>query len=271
MVCREARPTTSCRDGPRIRKRPNPQFLVLGVVLTIQLRNQCDASDDRRRPPPPPPPEARTKRVENWSQRSTQEDPYIGIGWDQPYGGPQKDHPDTSTASWHAEKSRFDHQDYSPYKEQTDPSTDGAAADWYNNDDDATTQPYPYRDRYDYYSYDGDTDQPKSPSHSMARDAATSKSAFGVPKGRPRNIGPQMPIHYEFPINRETAKDQERQEQGDTNDEYTSFPTSASARRDLVTRHWATKTGKAQIMISSTLIGVALGNFLGKVWEREAD
>jgi hypothetical protein len=199
--------TNFCIDIPRIRKRPNAHFFLLGVVLALQLTNQCHGSDDRRRPPPPPSrAEARVKRVDNWSQRPRQRDPYSstssGSRLDQPYSGAQNDLPDTSTASWHPGKSRLDQQDI-PYRAKTDPSSDHAAApDWYNNDDAAATQPYPNRDRYNYYDYDGDTNQHHLPSQLMVRNAATSGTSAG-----------QMPIHYEFPLSREAPNEHKRQEQ----------------------------------------------------------
>jgi hypothetical protein len=103
-------------------------------------------------------------------------------------------------------------------------------------------------------NYDGDSKQHHQPSHLIVRNAATSGTSAG-----------QISFHYEFPLSREAAKDHEWQERGDRNDEITSFPASVSARRDLVTQYWATKTGKAQITMTSTLIGVALGKFLGKI------
>jgi hypothetical protein len=90
-----------------------------------------------------------------------------------------------------------------------------------------------------------------------------------------------MPIHYEFPAMKENPEDdsinngEERlrtgrrrrgSNEGDFEDDRTrGMPASVSARRDLVTKYWSTKSGKAQIMTSATLIGAGLGRFLGKV------
>jgi hypothetical protein len=227
MVCRKASLNSIfCIDGRRIRKlkRRNPQFLLLGVILALQLTNQCHGSDDRRRPPPPPPPETLARRVDRWSQRPKQEGPNSytssGTGLDQPFGGLQKDLPDTSTASWYTEINHLDQQG-SPYTENTD-IDHPVASDWYNNNDASATQSYPYRDPYSHYDNDEDTNQQNLPSKPMARNAATSGIVAGVSENRPRNIIPQTPIHYEFPISREAAKDQERKENEDENSEITS-------------------------------------------------
>jgi hypothetical protein len=270
MACREG---SFSIDGPVIHKRPNPQFLSLSVVLVLQLTNRCHGNDDRRGAPPPPPPQVRRRGVDQWSQSPLQEDPNSynsnGIGLDQPYGGSQTGQSVTSRASWYTDESRLDLKD-NLYDQNKDPSADHAAgADWYNIEDAAESQPYANRDRYNYFNYDRDNKQQHLPSHPKVKNAAASGSVVSVSDDRPRITGPQMPIHFEFPLSREAAKDQEKIQNGDENDEDAYLPASASARRDLVTRYWSTKTGKAQIMMSSTLIGVTVGNFLGKVRERE--
>ena len=71
-----------------------------------------------------------------------------------------------------------------------------------------------------------------------------------------------MPIHYEFPA--AASRDDGRiRRDFDDKDGSTTTPATASARRDLLTRYWSTKSGKLQIMTSSTLIGALVGNFLG--------
>ena len=50
----------------------------------------------------------------------------------------------------------------------------------------------------------------------------------------------------------------------DDNDRDMSSSTS-SARKDLVTRHWSTKTGKAQIQTVVGLVGYGSGSFVAKV------
>lgn len=274
----------------RIRKRSTPTgwsssnspLLFVGVILaTVQLLTttiitECSASNDGRRPPPPPPPRVsstnRRRGDDDYWQRK--EEPYAGL--DRPYAEPADDNvPDTLAGGWPSTDNARYTQD-GPY---SGGDGGGNAGGWYSNDNEETSsQPHPQQDPYNYYD---ETPQQMS-SDPMARDAATYGAAAAKEEihSNPSSSSikvPQTPIHYEFPVSKETTRDgpetgrRHRREDRDVDaDEYGGIvekdpPASASARRDLVTRYWATKTGKAQIMITSTLIGVALGNFLGQV------
>jgi hypothetical protein len=92
-----------------------------------------------------------------------------------------------------------------------------------------------------------------------------------------RSNAPRTPIHYEFPAvnDGQDGAQRDRRVRGRKSageldsegfdDAEISIPASVSARRDLVTRYWSTRLGKAKIMTSATLIGAGLGRFLGKV------
>jgi hypothetical protein len=80
-----------------------------------------------------------------------------------------------------------------------------------------------------------------------------------------------LPIHFEFPINENDERDQrprrDNNREGrlaDENDREVLSATS-SARKDLVTRYWSTKTGKLQIQTVVGLVGYGSGSFVAKV------
>lgn len=81
---------------------------------------------------------------------------------------------------------------------------------------------------------------------------------------------PLPPIHYEFgpatAANLDDLRNDDVVDGDDIDSDDVFRPSiSGSARRDLVTRYWSTRTGKAQIMAISALLGAALGSFLSKV------
>jgi hypothetical protein len=246
---------------PRIRKRPASRNLLLVLVMVFQLTTECQGRDDRRRPPPPPPPPRAGSSKRQLQSREEAPYPYASTdaGFNPPYDESQEDLPDTKSSGWPTEDASPYPQD-GPYGKNAQVGT-GASTAWYN-DELSNEHPYAEEDPYKYYN-EGQTS-----SDPMARNVATA-AVVSPEDDRPRTNVPQTPIHYEFPISPEVAKSHDRRRTGQEEeaiDEKASLQASASARRDLVTRYWATKTGKAQIMISATLIGMALGNFLGKVW-----
>lgn len=87
---------------------------------------------------------------------------------------------------------------------------------------------------------------------------------------------PSSPIHYEFPIaaddnmniydngGRESLSDNSK-EGSVVDDDNRDMPSAtSSARKDLVTRYWSTKTGQAQIQTVLGLVGYGSGSFVGK-------
>ena len=94
--------------------------------------------------------------------------------------------------------------------------------------------------------------------------------------GGQQQQNPSLPIHYEFPIaeadNMDTSIEGSRSRRGNNRldkidgDNNLDRPSAtSSARNDLVTRYWSTKTGKAQIQAVVGLVGYGFGSFAAKV------
>lgn len=85
---------------------------------------------------------------------------------------------------------------------------------------------------------------------------------------------PSMPIHYEFPAANDDEVDTmgkgRRREIGLDQDGKRPSST-ASARKDLVTRYWSTKKGKMQIQSVIGLVGYGSGSFVAKSMVGSAD
>ncbi|KAL3925662.1 MAG: hypothetical protein SGILL_000265 [Bacillariaceae sp.] len=226
----------------------------------------CEAASDSRRPPPPPPPprssNAYSQQSDEWQQQQDQNEyPYPNeynnddMNSELPYAEP----PETSSSWYPAEEDSM--RPPPPPREG-----DSSGAGWYGGDNirsdkpmDGRTSDQPYRD-----------EDPYSSSRPPENDATAKSSSSNIPR---------MPIHYDFP-SKDTGDDaaDERirntrngRDDGNMDDKIKgsnndgTSPATASARNDLLTRYWSTKSGKLQIMASSTMIGAVLGNFLGNV------
>ncbi|KAG7372224.1 hypothetical protein IV203_018367 [Nitzschia inconspicua] len=247
-----------CNPRQGKRKRQTPRCLLLSIVFIFQLTLECQGRDDRRRPPPPPPPPraGSSPRGVDWRQQQQQQQeddayayPSGEIGLNQKFSKSGDDIRNSRFDGW-SPKESSSYQQNDPYGASTE---DGAFSGLYDYGASAS-RPYSQQDPYSHY----DNEQMFSDSVTGYADP----SAAAADDYLPRTPVPQNPIHYEFPVSQDATKDRENKKNQRQEDDL--LPASASARRDLVTRYWATKIGKAQIMMSSTLIGVALGNFLGK-------
>lgn len=79
---------------------------------------------------------------------------------------------------------------------------------------------------------------------------------------------PSVPIHYEFPAAKDDEVDtmgKDRRRDIDLDEDGNRPFSTASARKDLVTRYWSTKKGKMQIQSVIGLVGYGSGTFVAKV------
>jgi hypothetical protein len=218
----------------------SPFFLLGSITLIAAISAQgSHAASDSRRPPPPPPPRSaglQKQAVDDWQQQQQQHDYAYpeknDMESDLPYAEPQE-------TSYYSEESVYP------------PPQEGDSSTWYNdndgNDDSfprVSEQPHDNEGPY-YAGPPRDDNEFKSQSNSI----------------------PRPPIHYEFPAAKTEADERIRRDGRDygEDDDDNPSPATASARRDVLTRYWSTKSGKLQIMTCSTLIGAAFGNFLGNV------
>jgi hypothetical protein len=126
--------------------------------------------------------------------------------------------------------------------------------------------PPPPPPSHENYNYSGETQQ----------DPWRSDPSSSSPRGQQQQ-NPSFPIHYDFPIteddNMNTKAEGGQRRRRDSNDDGSivndndsDMPsTTSSARKDLVTRYWSTKTGKAQIQTVVGLVGYSSGSFVAKV------
>jgi hypothetical protein len=253
-------------------------------------------------PPPPPPPPTRRRSnpfvdeavakgdEDDWSRHRQYQPTTTSDLKDDGYADPSSSWYDAQTESqqqpqyWglndaegdgDADPSRGWYDDGGASGYNTDPAMIGTPVAPYDGDS-------PHQDRY----YNGNTynDPRRQPPPPQQRPpilmddptASTTNSNRPPPPLPPAAATPKIPIHYEFPASKEAlaaaTKDGGTRDDGDEDEmgvaltgEGPPLAARASARRDLVTRYWSTRTGKAQIMASATLLGAALGNFFSKV------
>lgn len=250
-------------------------------------------------PPPPPPPPTPTTRDRSKNPSSVGNDDDVASGgddqddWSRQYGQYYSGGPDdvpigdgyaTDSTSWYKESQQQQQpQRYWGVNDNDQVDTDLSRSGWnnanqgsslYNNDDDSTHiggtyvgstyQDGDYSQQQGRYYGNNHNDKNDGPQLQQQRQP--------LPSGGPAVTGPKVPIHYEFPASKEAmeeaaiaAKNVGGDDDDVDKDGVSFFPAKASARRDLVTRYWSTRTGKLQIMACSALLGAALGNFLSKV------
>lgn len=268
-------------------------FLCRSLVL-VRAVGGGDGRSGRGPPPPPPPPRPSGQTLDDddddwqWQERQGQYHQSAPEGKEDGYA--------EVSSPWYPEglESQYPGGVNTGYAHGADQHPQGGA--WYddgqsnmhNNDDRANfaTSLPTYGDSSRQYGPGDRSDRTRSPpprpppAGPYGPETASSRPPPPPPPGSGLS---QIPIHYEFPAstggaNQDGAERDAAPEEGDGRwsgkkadepDDSASgaapFAATASARRDLVTRYWSTRTGKAQIMASASLLGAVMGNFLSKV------